>query len=130
MDILYPEKVNGLEPNKADEYIKEALIEFINSSDGNIIRQIAFLLLGEHGSEPNAVLNCITAYLHLPLSYRVIVSQAVCDAYEICDSQDNLIRLENIMPDIEMLHKSLGHGKEAAMNGLAGYTIQEDSDVN
>lgn len=119
--LAYPEIYEDKTSNSEDSEIVKALHQTIDTLPPEIQKQSVYLFLGKHGSDPLSYMQLCTAYLHLPMQYRVGISRQIAEAYEMCEMRDELVCTDDIMPNLELLHRSIKMGKNAVKEGKKGY---------
>ena len=122
MELMYPDLYKNISADDTDDKIGSAIVDFISTLPTKAQRQIAYLFLGEHGSDPSSLLQLFTAYLHLPLQNRVSIASAIYEAYEMCDQLGVLVCPEHIKIDKNTLKSAITSGKKAVVNNQSGYT--------
>ena len=125
LNYIYPEAFSDLTSENSDKEVKEALIEYISNATPTEHRQLLFLIAGEHGSDWYGLLQMMTAHCHTSMQSRVAAARTILDNYHIEEANGKLIQPEHILPDIDILERSINGGKEAAKQGSAGYSILE-----
>ena len=101
--------------------VEHALNRFIHELPPQTKVLLLFVLRGEHGSFPPAVISEIVANLHCPLNNRVSVCGAIINNYTFARAQ-NIDPCPNApQPPIEDLKVNYIAGMEAAQNGANGY---------
>ena len=87
--------------------LREELINHFCSTSSSELHMIAYLILGEHGSYWNAVLEMMLEHVCLPLSSKVLIDRSIITGYEM-DMNDSMVHCSaNIMPDADHLEKML-----------------------
>lgn len=110
-----------LSPKSADKMIESALIERIKMCSPNEQRKLLFLLYGNHGSSCHAIVEMITAHLHVPLKDRLNVAQNVILNYEISEKHKVLVRSEQILPDMDFLKRAFEDAKQSVIERKDAY---------
>lgn len=126
LGYIYPENMGNISAKVSDERIGKALKELIDDLPIEGKRQLLYLFYGDHGSSPRAVLNLITAHLHLPMRERIAQADIIVDSYEMDDATGNLVGKEHIKPDIQLVKKAISKAKDAVMAGNVGYQITDE----
>lgn len=87
--------------------LRKELVSHFCSTSSSELHMIAYLILGEHGSYWNAVLEMMLEYICLPLSSRVLIARSIVTGYEV-DKNDSTIHCStNVMPDADHLEKQI-----------------------
>lgn len=126
LGYIYPENMGNISAKVSDERVGKALKELIDDLPIEGKRQLLYLFYGDHGSSPRAVLNLITAHLHLPMRERIAQADIIVDSYEMDEATGNLVGKEHIKPDIQLVKKAISKAKDAVMAGNVGYQITDE----
>lgn len=126
MELIMPEVYEGLRAEDSDERIAAAVVDFVETMPAQAQRQIAYMLLGEHGASPMSLLELFTAYLHLPMQQRVTIARSIAEAYEMYEHRGKLICMEHVKPDMDGLKEAIEMAKAAVFRGEAGYSKMPD----
>lgn len=89
-----------------------------------IISEIDYHYFGGHGSDPEAVQQLVTAYLHLPLHMRHSISQMILADYRQAQRMGLDPCPEGTHPDLDLLQKAIDAGFQASMEGQEAYKIK------
>lgn len=123
LDFLYPDKYNSLTPEDNDAEIEAALLNYVSKvANHSNKRMIAYCIFGRTGSSWESQLNMICALNHLPLMDRVNIAQNIYDLFLIRKSQNTLINIKNIMPNLTDLKNAIESCKKSVYEGKKGYT--------
>lgn len=126
LELLYPE-FERISSADDDDRISSALISAIRDLPPDTKRKILYVLYGDHGSSPLAILELITAHLQTPLRARLTVAETIRTNYEVAEATGTLARPEHIQPNISVLEDAYLSGKDAVKHGKNGYTaLKED----
>ena len=82
---------------------------------------LLFLLLGDHGSYPPAVIAEMCANLHTPLQNRVSVCGQIIDNYNMAQASRTDPAPNAVQPPIEDLEQTYLSGRKAALKGSQAY---------
>lgn len=123
LNFLYPEYFVDISDASDDQYIRDALIHYINSASSTELHQMAFVITGEHGSDWYGLLQMLTAHCHTSMQSRVMAARTILDNYKIESKAQTLIEPDEAKPNIELLDTSVQRGLNAALNGEQGYSI-------
>lgn len=126
LGYIYPENMGNISAKVSDERVGKALKELIDDLPIEGKRQLLYLFYGDHGSSPRAVLNLITAHLHLPMRERIAQADIIVDSYEMDEATGNLVGKEHIKPDISLVKRAIEKAKAAVMAGNEGYQITDE----
>lgn len=125
MELLYPEEIEGITPETDIHQLRKALHVYIDELDSLHARELLFILHGLHGSSPTGTLDACTAYLHLPLSMRVCITDSIVTHYEIATELAILQNREHVVPDVATLERFLDTARRAVREGKQSYTLTE-----
>lgn len=104
--------------------IKDCVHTYINNQcSERDIRQLAFCMFGNTGSSFHEQLNMLTANNHCTMRSRVNVCQLIMDNFTMEQAHEELVRSDQVMPDVETLKNALTKGRSAAYAGENGYTL-------
>lgn len=104
--------------------IKDCVHTYINNQcSERDIRQLAFCMFGNTGSSFHEQLNMLTANNHCTMRSRVNACQLILDNFTMEQAHEELVRSDQVMPDVETLKNALTKGRSAAYAGENGYTL-------
>lgn len=132
IEYIHP-SLEDIKPTDDDERIIEALHVVLNDLPISSIRQLFFLLYGNHGSSPTAILNMLTAHLQSPMKDRLINASIIEKNYEIAMLQHKTSCPTHVQPDLELLKQGIHEGNKAVLNGSESYmfkAVREDDETN
>lgn len=119
---VYPE-MDKIDINNDDAKLRKALIGIIEQLPAEGMRQLMFLFYANHGSDPRAVMNLVTAHLQTPMKDRVTQAEVVCKNYEMAKKKGTVVQPDYIQPDIECVRNAINKGEEAFVNGFNEYVF-------
>lgn len=119
--VIHPEQFGGLTPNSADEEIEEALFTCLHEFTPDFRRKLLFVLLGDHGSSPIAVMDMIAAHLHTPLRDRLNVAESIRTNYQIAEANKTLVCPTHVPSDIQSLSYAIDCAKAAIITSQTRY---------
>lgn len=119
--MLYPELYAAIDDDQTDEQVEEALARYFHNAPPIVKRMMLFVVLGEHGSYPPAVISEMCANLHTPLQNRVAVCGQVVDNYRMAQAAHTDPMPHAIQPPIDDLEQTYLSGKKAALKGSQAY---------
>lgn len=122
LQIFYHTEFKNLKISSSDKEMDEALIAVIRDLPIETKKKILYVIYGDHGSSPAAVLDLIVAHLHTPLIARVGVAEMVRTNFELAQKLGRLVSPKNIMPDMDLLDISIKRAKAAVENRHKHYT--------
>lgn len=123
LDFIFPEKVDGIKAADEDKHIEEALNHLIAQLPASGKRQLLYMLYGNHGSSPNAILNLMNAHLQTPLKDRIVHAAMIVEDYEIENSLGNIVSPNNVKPDVKMLRISMDNARATVEKHRSGYHL-------
>lgn len=121
LDFIFPQDVDGIKSKDEDKRIDEALKQLLEQLPAAGKRQLLYMLYGNHGSSPNAVLNLMNAHLQAPLKDRIVHAAMIVENYELEKMLGNLVCPSNIQPDIKMLRTSMENARTTVEKHRSGY---------
>lgn len=123
LDFLYPETYVDITKETDADTVKSAMIHYcMHVATDHMIREMLFLIDGEHGSNIHPQLELFTMIDHLPMHYRYAVAEMVSALYNLADSRGELILEDHVMPDMEVFEHGLEMGKHAAFEHRNSYS--------
>lgn len=123
LSFLYPNLVDQISPTDEDKKIEKLLIELIKSFSVGEKRELYYIMAGKHGSSWFGLLQMMTAHCHTSLQSRVIAANVILNNYEMEESANKLVNMDQIAPDLKILSSAIEQGKTAAQKKEQGYTI-------
>lgn len=122
IQFLYPNMEN-LSRNDDDEKLRKSLLSLIEVLPAEGVRQLMYLLYGDHGSSPRATINLLTAHLQTPLRDRYNHANMIINDYKISRDKQYISRPDHIQPDLDLLDRSLEKCREAIINNKNSYLL-------
>lgn len=122
VQFMFPE-LEGTSKKDSDEKLRKSLISLIETLPAEGIRQLMYLLYGDHGSSPRATINLMTAHLQTPLRDRYNHACAIVNDYKITRDQGLTARPDHIQPDIDLLEKAIAQKREAIVADKTSYSL-------
>lgn len=119
LELLYPDQ-EGMTSKSDDDLISKALLETVGGLPIHLKRKLLFLLTGTHGSSIVGLAELLTAYLHIPLEYRLSIALSVLTDYKVVDSFN--MTSDHIKPDIELLESSINKAIESVIANKKNYS--------
>lgn len=122
LKYLQPETYGDLSPKAPEGNVRQALADYVlhNASDRDV-RQLAYILLGPHGSSVDAQLQLFCAIDHLPMDARLMIAKLTLNAWEIEASRGDTINPDYAQPDIELLREAIIRAHNAVIEGRSHY---------
>ena len=121
MEMIHPELYAVPDDGKTDEELDAELCRLVVNLPPLTKRLLLFILKGNHGSSPPAVISEVAANLHCPLNNRVSICGAVIDHYSFAQSMGLDPCPREPQPPIEDLRMNYKAGRAASENGAQGY---------
>lgn len=112
MSVIYPTEIENLSRDSSMTDIRKALSVYIDELDDLHVKELLFLLYGDHGSSPTGLLDSMTAYLHLPLMMRIFITESIVNQYKLASEVGLTENESHVMPKIETLDRFLDTAKE------------------
>lgn len=129
-EFIYPGALGqsnmGRSIDTNDEQVSKFLALLIEEMPMEERRALLYLLYGNHGSSPYAVLQMLLAHLQSPMKDRVSHAASIVQDYEIAKELGNITRPDNIQPRIDFLKSAVAHGRNAAVKNHFGYSMNPD----
>lgn len=121
MEMIHPELYAVPDDGKTDEELDAELCRLVVNLPPLTKRLLLFILKGNHGSSPPAVISEVAANLHCPLNNRVSICGAVIDHYSFAQSMGLDPCPREPQPPLEDLRMNYKAGRSASENGAQGY---------
>lgn len=119
--MVHPSLYAKPDTDKTDKEIDAELATLLSEQSRISKLMLLYLLKGEHGSYPPAVLAEICANLHTPLHDRVTVCGSILNNYTHAQATGIDPVADAIQPPLEFLVSAYQAGREASRNGATGY---------
>lgn len=123
LQYLFPIMDNISAKDDMDK-LRRALSRLIQELPDEGVRELLYLLYGDHGSSPVAVLNLMTAHLQTPMKDRVIHGEIIAKNYEIAKLKGTLAKPDHIQPNVELLRSAIALGEKAYLCDEKEYMIR------
>lgn len=120
-EMLHPAMYHGEISGKTDEQLDAELSAYLETAPRRVKEMLLFLLLGDHGSYPPAVIAEMCANLHTPLQNRVSVCGQIIDNYNMAQASRTDPAPNAVQPPIEDLEQTYLSGRKAALKGSQAY---------
>lgn len=119
----YPDRYDGYNSGIIEEKRKKVADYILNYASPLIVEELEFHFFGDHGSDPDAVMQKSTAYLQIPLNQRQPIASTIYTIYSLVEASDGLNCPDSVRPDKKMLKDAVDSGFDAAANGMSKYSI-------
>lgn len=123
--LVFPDR-DHVNANSCSEDIEALLIDLVKTQSEESKKQLLYLLSGEHGSSPTALLNMITAHLQSPLRDRINIAMGISTNYKLAQLTGKIVCPENVQPDMNILNYAIRQGMKAAADGNESYSAVID----
>jgi len=120
--IMY-EDMNGICSSDDISHLKKSLGTLLDQLPEEGIRQLLYLVYGNHGSSPRAILNMVTAHLQTPMRDRVINGSVVLKNYQLAAKKKQLTDVNHVQPNVELLEKAIAMGEDADVQNKKAYVL-------
>lgn len=120
--FIYPGIFEGSVNQTEEEALKKTLHQRIDTLSEREVRDLLFILTGQHGGSPYAYLQMMVANLQTPLGDRQTVANIIQNNYRNAEAMEKLADPEGIQPDMDALDKAIRQGVEAFRKKSKGYT--------
>lgn len=128
--LLFPE-YNDISADSCEGDIEDLLIHLVKGQTPEGKRQLLYLLSGEHGSSPTALLNMITAHLQSPLRDRINVALSISTNYELAQLRGSVVCPDHVQPNMDLLNYAIRSGMKAAASDRSEYSaVLDNKEVN
>lgn len=125
LSLVYPSAYN-LSPSDEEVKITEAFDNLVETLPLSTKKFLLFLFFGQHGGNPSSIIELFTAYLHIPLTERVLMATMIEHTYEMNRELGTIICPDNVQPDIEKLREASLKARISAINHEYGYNATPD----
>lgn len=126
LEIIYPEFDMH---HTQEEDIDMVLMSVIRDLPTSYRRKLLYALSGVHGSSVFGIIDLMCAHLQTPLRDRLNIAQSVATNYEIASSCGKLRCENHVQPDMDLLYRAIGNGKDAVLEGRENYTTEVGDSV-
>ena len=121
MEMIHPELYATPDDGKTDTELDAQLCRFVVNLPPLTKRLLLFVLKGNHGSSPSAVISEVAANLHCPLNNRVSVCGIIINQYNFAQNMGLDPCPDDPQPPIDDLKVNYKAGREASEKGAQGY---------
>ena len=123
LNYIYPDIYTPLGADADITQLRAAAIHYFDVvASEHAVRELTYLVFGDHGSNFVAQLEMLTMIDHLPMPYRVAISRLVDTFWSLADAKGELINTDLAIPDVELFRAAISKGTTAAQSGQDGYT--------
>ena len=126
MELLHPQEFAHINAESDMETLRAALHKYVDELDDAHVRELLFLLYGDHGSSPTGVLDVMTAYLRMPLAMRVCVADNILTNYQMAEATGMAKGDNHVIVKTETIERFVDTAKQAVLNGKETYIVTEN----
>lgn len=117
-DLLYPD----IEDGDTEELRKAAAYFVQNQCPDKLLRELHYIINGNHGSNFYPQAQEFTMINHLPLEYRLIIARDIFMLYDLARDKGELLHTDKVMPDEKAFMEGIRKGREAVKAGKNSYS--------
>lgn len=123
LNLIYPSIYKSLSQDSNTKDLRKALVHYFDYLASDlVVRELSFLVFGDHGSNFVPQLQEFTALDHLPMTLRYAIAKQIQIFWTVSEANGQLINLDHVMPDINMFADAIAKGEDAALSGRNSYT--------
>lgn len=111
------------EESADDKKTKNILINMIKDMPMRSVKQFLYVMDGNHGSSPRALLQMMNAHLQTPMKDRYNQARLIYDNYQIAKEKGMLTDSGEQQPDEEFLKKAIEEGRKSVITGDDEYSM-------
>lgn len=120
--LLYPDEDSRY--SGTGDLEREAVVRYVENCPCDILKKLAYVMGGGHGSDWYAILEILFEHVCEPLSQRIISAQAILLGYTL-DAKSGKLQKENgVEVDLNNLKACIDRGIEAALNNQTSYAYR------
>lgn len=117
-DFLYPDT----ETENIDELRRDAAFFVQHQCPSKLLRELHYIISGNHGSSFYPQAQEFTMINHLPLEYRLIIARDIFMLYDLARDKGELLHTDKVMPDEKAFMDGIRKGREAVKAGKNSYS--------
>ena len=122
IDILSAE-LNGIKNTDSASKAAAAIIDRISTFTPDEVLGVFFIFFGDHNSNLRAFIHLCSAYLHLPMRDKHILTALIINCYENAIKTGEVSCPDGFHPDLSLLSHAQEKGREAFLSGKDTYHI-------
>lgn len=122
--------IETLKPKDDSDEIKAGLYELIETLPEEGLRQLFYILKGDHGSSPRGILNMVTAYLQTDMFSRVSICNLILTNYLLSAKKKTLTGSEDIQPNTDFIKFCIGKAEGAVEKNNDSYSDYEYNNMS
>ena len=120
---IFPDEMDGISPSDDDERIEKAIMALIEQLPIDGKRKLLYLLWGGHGSSPAAVIDLMTAHLHVPMKERMEQAAIIARSYEINEALNEIVCTDHVKPNMNKLWMAINEATSSLKEGKNEYDL-------
>lgn len=109
----------------SDTTVDEQFSNICNSMSTEAKKAVLYIMQGNHGSDPVAILQLMLAHLGTPMATRVTRAHLVALEYEMQQKLGGIKTDDYGIPDMEYLNAAISEAQEAAIQHKSTYDMTE-----
>lgn len=117
-DLMYPE----IEDGGTEELRRSAAYFVQNQCPDKLLRELHYIINGNHGSNFYPQAQEFTMINHLPMEYRLIIARDIFMLYDLARDKGELLHTDKVMPDEKAFMEGIRKGREAVKAGKNSYS--------
>lgn len=111
------------EDSVSEKKARNILTDMIKDMPLKSVKQFLYVLDGNHGSSPRALLQMMIAHLETPMKDRYTQAKTIYDNYLIAKEKGTLSNYTEVQPDEDLLKRAIDEGRKAVIKGNEEYSI-------
>lgn len=111
------------EESISDKKTRNILVDMIKDMPIKSVRQFLYVIDGNHGSSPRALLQMMIAHLQTPMKDRYNQARLIYDNYTISKEKGTLTDAKEEQPDEQFLKKAIEEGRKSVITGCDEYSM-------
>ena len=120
---IFPDEMDEISPSDDDEIIEKAIMALIEQLPIDGKRKLLYLLWGGHGSSPAAVIDLMTAHLHVPMKERMEQAAIIARSYEINEALNEIVCTDHVKPNMNKLWMAINEATSSLKEGKNEYDL-------
>lgn len=124
LQYVFPESFT-VDSNDDLSDLRKSMHDYIDSMPEDILRQMCYIMFGQHGSSSFSVVQMMCAHLHTSMQSRVISARIIKESYEMCRATGDLVCPDEVIPDLDILEEGIVSGKYAVYAGRNAYSANK-----
>ena len=120
---VFPDEMDEISPSDDDERIQNATMSLIEQLPIEGKRKLLYLFWGGHGSSPSAVIDLMTAHLHVPMKDRIEQAAIIARSYDINEALDEIVCPDHVKPNMNKLWMAIDEATSSLKEGKNEYHL-------